>query len=60
MGVKALLKTNKAAAKRIRVRGSGSVKRCVLYNEVWLVSCRVLICYVVLMYVCDEIINDTQ
>eukprot|EP00553_Chaetoceros_curvisetus_P014892 CAMPEP_0204651100 /NCGR_PEP_ID=MMETSP0718-20130828/12685_1 /ASSEMBLY_ACC=CAM_ASM_000674 /TAXON_ID=230516 /ORGANISM="Chaetoceros curvisetus" /LENGTH=115 /DNA_ID=CAMNT_0051674731 /DNA_START=59 /DNA_END=403 /DNA_ORIENTATION=- len=27
MGVKALIKTNKAAAKRIRVRGSGSVKR---------------------------------
>ena len=27
MGTKAMLKTNKAAAKRIRVRGSGSVKR---------------------------------
>eukprot|EP00558_Chaetoceros_sp_UNC1202_P012489 CAMPEP_0197247714 /NCGR_PEP_ID=MMETSP1429-20130617/31401_1 /TAXON_ID=49237 /ORGANISM="Chaetoceros sp., Strain UNC1202" /LENGTH=104 /DNA_ID=CAMNT_0042708691 /DNA_START=117 /DNA_END=432 /DNA_ORIENTATION=- len=27
MGTKALIKTNKAAAKRIRVRGSGSVKR---------------------------------
>ena len=27
MGTKACIKTNKAAAKRIRVRGSGSVKR---------------------------------
>ena len=27
MGTKAMLKTNKAAAKRIRIRGSGSVKR---------------------------------
>jgi hypothetical protein len=30
MGTKAMLKTNKSAAKRIRVRGSGSVKRWVL------------------------------
>mmetsp|Transcript_681 Transcript_681/g.1069 ORF Transcript_681/g.1069 Transcript_681/m.1069 type:complete len:110 (+) Transcript_681:78-407(+) len=27
MGTKAMLKTNKAAAKRVRIRGSGSVKR---------------------------------
>ena len=27
MGTKALIKTNKAAAKRFRVRGSGSIKR---------------------------------
>ena len=33
MGTKAMLKTNKAAAKRIRVRGSGSVKRWELMHD---------------------------
>ena len=33
MGTKAMLKTNKSAAKRFRVRGSGSIKRYVFTKK---------------------------
>ena len=48
MGTKAMLKTNKAAAKRIRIRGSGSVKRWDFMCFSFLLDIWILILFLIL------------